>query len=87
MSQMSQSSFSPGGHYMQSTNSINKRLSVRRVAMLLGIPSRVVARAVAAGELPALMTKTETGRERAYISYEDALAWSTSLQQETRLAK
>jgi hypothetical protein len=66
---------------------IGKRLSVRRVAMMLGIPARVVARAVASGELPALRTKTETGRDRAYILYEDAQEWLLSLQQETSVAK
>lgn len=55
--------------------------------MTLGIPARVVARAVASGELPALRTKTETGRDRVYISYEDAQAWLSSLQQETGVAK
>jgi hypothetical protein len=57
-----------------------KRLSIRRVAMLYGIPTRVVARAVAAGDLPALKTKTETGKDRVYISPEDAAAWLYSLQ-------
>lgn len=66
---------------------ISKRLSVRRVAMILGIPARVVARAVAAGELRAIKTKTETGRDRVYISYEDALDWLSSLQLETGAAK
>ena len=66
---------------------ISKRLSVRRVALLLGIPARVVARAVASGELPALVTKTETGRDRAYIAYEDAKLWIDSLQNETSVAK
>lgn len=55
--------------------------------MMLGIPARVVARAVASGELPALRTKTETGRDRAYILYEDAQEWLLSLQQETSVAK
>ena len=66
---------------------VNKRLSIRRVALLLGIPARVVARAAASGELPALVTKTETGRDRVYISYEDAQSWLSSLQNETSIAK
>lgn len=66
---------------------VSKRLSVRRVAMLYGIPSRVVARAVAAGDLPALITKTETGRDRAYIMREDADRWVCSLHSETRVAQ
>jgi hypothetical protein len=66
---------------------VSKRLSIRRVALLLGIPARVVARAVASGELPALVTKTETGRDRVYISYEDAQSWLNSLQNETSIAK
>jgi hypothetical protein len=66
---------------------VSKRLSIRRVALLLGIPARVVARAVASGELPALVTKTETGRDRVYISYEDAQSWLSSLQSETSIAK
>jgi hypothetical protein len=66
---------------------VSKRLSIRRVALLLGIPARVVARAVASGKLPALVTKTETGRDRVYISYEDAQSWLSSLQSETSIAK
>jgi hypothetical protein len=66
---------------------VSKRLSVRRVAMLFGIPQRVVARAVASGELPALITKTETGRDRAYIMHEDAERWVCSLHSETRVAR
>lgn len=60
----------------------SKRLSVRRVAMTFGIPSRTVSRAIACGDLPAIKTTTETGQERAYISYEDALAWIRSLHTE-----
>lgn len=66
---------------------VSKRLSVRRIAMLYGIPSRVVARAVASGHLPALITKTETGRDRAYITYEDAERWVNSLNSESRVAQ
>lgn len=66
---------------------VSKRLSVRRVAMLYGIPSRVVARAVASGDLPALLTKTETGRDRAYIMREDADRWVSSLCSEARVAR
>lgn len=66
---------------------ISKRLSVRRVAILLGIPARVVARAVVSGELPAIKTTTETGRDRVYISYEDAQNWLVSLQLETGAAQ
>jgi hypothetical protein len=55
--------------------------------MLHGIPPRVVSRAVAQGELPAIRTKTETGRDRVYISYEDALAWVSSLQNEMTAAR
>jgi hypothetical protein len=71
---------------MQNTD-IGKRLSIRRVAMMLGIPARVVARAVASGQLPAIKTKTETGRDRVYILFEDALTWIESLQRETSVAK
>lgn len=31
------------------------------------------------GELPAVLTKTETGRERAYILIDDAESWFLSL--------
>ena len=50
-------------------------MSVRNVAITYGIPARVVSRAVSTGELAAVVTVTETGRERVYISYEDAAAW------------
>jgi hypothetical protein len=63
-----------------------KRLSVRKVAMTYGIPPRVVARAVANKELPALVTKTDTGRDRAYILEDDARFWVDSLKSETRAA-
>jgi hypothetical protein len=54
-------------------------MSIRNVAMTYGIPARTVARAVSTGELPAVLTKTETGRERSYISAEDAQVWFESL--------
>jgi len=56
-----------------------RRISIRNVAMTYGIPARAVSRAVATGELPAVLTITETGRERAYISTEDAAEWFESL--------
>ena len=56
-----------------------KRLSIRAVALRYGIPSRVVARAVWLGELNAIKTTTETGRERIYILIEDADKWFSSL--------
>jgi hypothetical protein len=49
--------------------------------MTYGIPARTVARAVSTGELPAVITKTETGRERVYISSDDAATWFESLSQ------
>lgn len=52
-----------------------------------GLPARVVARAVETGELPALRTITETGRERAYISPEDADAWIRALRERARVAR
>ena len=57
-----------------------RRMSIRNVAMTYGIPPRVVSRAVSTGELPAVLTKTETGRERAYILNDDAERWFTTLQ-------
>jgi hypothetical protein len=56
-----------------------RRMSIRAVAMTYGLPARTVSRAVAAGELPAIITTTETGRERAYISSTDASTWFESL--------
>lgn len=56
---------------MQST----KRLSIRAIAMRYGLPPTVVSRAVAAGDLPAVLVTTTTGRERAYILPEDAEHW------------
>jgi hypothetical protein len=47
--------------------------------MTYGLPARAVSRAVNTGELPAIITTTETGRERAYISSNDAAAWFESL--------
>jgi hypothetical protein len=52
-----------------------KRLSIRAVAMRYGLPPAVVSRAISAGELPAVVVTTETGRERAYISPDDAEHW------------
>lgn len=56
-----------------------RRMSIRNVALTYGIPARTVSRAVNSGELPAVVTKTETGRERAYISSEDAERWFATL--------
>ena len=56
-----------------------KRLSIRAIALRYGIPSRVVARAVWLGQLHAINTITETGRERVYIHIDDADAWFNSL--------
>jgi hypothetical protein len=61
-----------------------RRMSIRSVAIAYGIPARVVARAVSTGQLPAVVTLTETGRERAYISHEDAAEWFTTLSLATR---
>lgn len=56
-----------------------KRMSVRAVARTHGIPARTVSRAVESGSLPAVKTITETGRERVYISPEDAQQWVDGL--------
>lgn len=56
-----------------------RRMSIRNVAMTYGIPARTVTRAVNLGELPAVKTTTETGRQRVYVSYEDAERWFNSL--------
>ena len=56
-----------------------RRMSIRSVAMTYGIPARTVSRAISTGELPAVRTVTETGRERVYISYDDADQWFKSL--------
>jgi hypothetical protein len=61
---------------MQATQ---KRMSVRNVALTYGIPTRVVVRAIENGALPAVKTTTDTGRERSYISKDDAELWFTSL--------
>jgi hypothetical protein len=58
---------------------ITKRMSIRAVALLHGMPARTVARAVDSGALPAVRTVTETGRERVYISPEDAQQWVDGL--------
>lgn len=57
----------------------HRRMSIRNVALTYGIPARVVSRAIESGELLAVKTTTETGRERAYVSQVDAEAWFTSL--------
>ena len=57
-----------------------KRLmSIRAVAMTYGIPTRTVIRAACSGELPAIKTVTETGRERIYILPADAESWISSM--------
>lgn len=56
-----------------------RRMSVRAVAMAYGIPTRTVVRATYSGELPAIRTVTETGRERVYILATDAEKWITSM--------
>jgi hypothetical protein len=54
-------------------------MSIRAVAMTYGLPARTVSRAVSTGELSAIITTTETGRERVYISSVDAAEWFESL--------
>lgn len=56
-----------------------KRMSIRAVALAHGIPARTVSRAVESGSLSAVRTVTETGRERVYISPEDAQQWVNGL--------
>ena len=56
-----------------------RRMSVRAVAMTYGIPTRTVVRAIYSGELPAIKTTTETGRERVYILAMDAENWISSM--------
>jgi hypothetical protein len=56
-----------------------RRMSVRAVAMTYGIPTRTVVRATCSGELPAIKTTTETGRERVYILATDAENWISSM--------
>lgn len=63
-----------------------RRLSIRGVAMMYGLPARVVARAVESGDLAAVRTITETGRERVYILPEDAHGWFMSLHTSDQLA-
>ena len=82
-----QNALSPKTEAMMNHNEIAKRLSIRKVATMFGIPPRVVARAVVRGELPAIKTKTETGRDRVYISCEDAQVWVFSLQSEMTISK
>lgn len=43
--------------------------------MKYGLPPAAVSRAVSSGELPAVIVTTESGRERSYISPEDADRW------------
>ena len=62
-----------------------RRMSVRAVAMTYGIPARTVVRATETGELPALRTVTETGRERIYISDTDVERWLESMLSNTTL--
>ena len=56
-----------------------KRLSIRSISIKYGLPPRVISRAVSKGELPAVITTTETGRERVYVSEFDADVWFVSL--------
>lgn len=58
---------------------LKKRLSIRATAIKYGIPPRVVSRAIFMGELTAIKTTTETGRERIYILSDDAEKWFNSL--------
>lgn len=51
--------------------------------MEYGLPPRVISRAILMGELPAIKTKTETGRERVYILKDDAEKWFNSLYLQT----
>ena len=56
-----------------------RRMSIRAVALAYGIPARTVVRAVEVGELPALKTVTETGRERVYIQEVDVDLWISAM--------
>ncbi len=56
-----------------------KRLSIRAISVRYGLPTRTVARAVSNGDLPAVVTTTETGRKRLYVSEIDAKNWFDSL--------
>lgn len=62
-----------------------RRMSVRAVAMTYGLPARTIVRATETGELPALRTITETGRERIYISNADVERWLDSMSSSTPL--
>jgi len=57
----------------------HRRLSIRATAIKYGLPPRVVSRAIWCGELSAIKTTTETGRERIYILVDDADRWFESL--------
>lgn len=61
-----------------------KKISVRAVAMQYGLPAGVVLRAISAGDLAAILTTTETGRKRLYISINDADMWFNSLASSSR---
>lgn len=56
-----------------------RRVSIRHIAIRYGLPTGVIARAISVGELPAITTKTETGRDRVYIAPSDADAWFNNL--------
>lgn len=56
-----------------------RRLSIRATAIKYGLPPRVISRAIWSGELLAIKTTTETGRERIYILVDDADKWFQSL--------
>lgn len=60
-----------------------RRVSIRQIAIKYGLPTGVVARAVSTGQLPAVVTLTETGRERAYISPSEADSWFHALVNQT----
>lgn len=62
-----------------STIQKQRRLSIRATAIKYGLPPRVISRAIWAGELSAIKTTTETGRERIYILVDDADHWFESL--------
>ena len=61
------------------TTEKQRRLSIRATSIKYGLPPRVVARAIWSGELLAIKTTTETGRERVYILTDDADKWFNSL--------
>lgn len=60
-------------------NHDQRRLSVRKIALIYGIPAGAVVRAVDAGELPAVRLTTPTGKERLYVLRDDANSWIESL--------